>query len=65
MSTVQRATCAIEDFLSTFDTLDQTLIDECDDLLLTIWYIRNATIRLQIIQAAALNVGLLTEDQLD
>ncbi len=60
---IPRATRAIEEFLANIREFDDTIVDECDELLSEIWYIENRQIRLQIIQTAALNTGWLSEQQ--
>jgi hypothetical protein len=59
---IPRATAAIEEFLLQVDVYDQDAIDNCNDLLISIWYIENAEIRSQIIQTAAIRAGWLAED---
>lgn len=62
---VTAATNAIKGFLQAMQRLDDDVIEECDDLLLSLWHIENSQIRIQIIQTAALHVGLLREEDLD
>jgi hypothetical protein len=60
---IPAATKAIEEFLGSIMTFDDSIVGECDELLRDIWYVDNSQIRLQIIQTAALNTGWLTEEQ--
>lgn len=61
---VPAATNAVQEYLESLMELDDDIVKECHELLEGIWHIDNSQIRVQIIQTAALNVGLLVEDDL-
>lgn len=61
---IPAATNAVGEFLASVRELNDDVINECHELLAELWNIDNSQIRIQIIQTAALNIGLLSEDDL-
>lgn len=62
LDSVQAATEAIAEFLSTMEVFTDEVVNNCDELLLTIWDVQNRFVRAQIIQVAAIKVGLVSEE---
>lgn len=62
LDSVQAATQAIAEFLSTMEVFTDEVVNNCDELLLTIWDVQNRFVRAQIIQVAAIKVGLVSEE---
>lgn len=64
-SDIPAATNAIAQFLESNYMFNDDVIRECIELLSNIWHIEHRQIAIQIIQTAAVNVGLLTEAQIN
>lgn len=60
--TIVAATQAVQQFLISLRRYDSDVIEECNELLLSIWHVENAIIRTQIIQTAAINLGWLSDE---
>lgn len=59
------ATIALEEILQREDCLSEDVLEIANTYLYEVWGIRSATIRLHVIQIAAINVGLLRVEGLD
>ena len=52
---------AIEEYLRQVKQFDERVVADCEEMLLSTWYIENKQIQMQIIQTAAYNIGFLED----
>lgn len=65
MDIIECATRAIKELLSSVDMLSDDVITVVDNALSEIWHIESPILRIQIIQNAAIELGILRAEDID